>query len=77
MADRKQITADLRKKYGDSMTTKEVLEYLGNVSYRAAKPFLASLDSFTLVDGGHKRFLTIDVAAAIDRRQDKDPRDHI
>lgn len=70
MAERKKIADDLRKLYGNSLTGKEVLSYIG-MSYNAGKHFLSSIDSFTLTDGGHRRYLAIDVAAAIDKRQER------
>lgn len=72
MATRKKIADDLRGQFGDSLTGKQVLKYLG-VDYKTGKTFLAALDSYTITDGGHKRYLAIDVAAAIDRRQEKAP----
>lgn len=72
MATRKAITEEIRRRYGDSLTSKEVLNYLG-VDYKTGKSFLRALDSFTVTDGGHSRYLAIDVAAAIDRRQTKAP----
>lgn len=72
MATRKNIADDLRKRFGDSLTGNQVLRYLG-VDYKTGKTFLAELDGYTVTDGGHKRYLAIDVAAAIDKRQEKAP----
>ena len=68
MAKRRAIADDIRSKYGDSLTAKEVLSYLG-VDFKTGKRFLSTIDHFTVTDGGHPRYLAIDVAAAIDRRQ--------
>ena len=72
MANRKAIVDEIRHRYGDSLTSKQVLAYLG-VDYKTGKKFLRGLDSFTVSEGGHSRYLAIDVAAAIDRRQTKAP----
>ena len=68
MAKRRAIADDIRSKYGDSLTAKEVLAYLG-VDFKTGKQFLNSIDHFTVNNGGHPRYLAIDVAAAIDQRQ--------
>lgn len=70
MAVRKNIADDLRRQYGSSLTGNQVLNYLG-VDYKTGKAFLSALDSFTVTDGGHKRYLAIDVAAEIDKRQER------
>ena len=68
MAKRKAISDDIRHRYGDTLTAKEVLAYIG-VDYKTGKRFLSTLDSFTVNAGGHPRYLAIDVAAAIAERQ--------
>lgn len=70
MAARKNIADDLRRQYGSSLTSNQVLDYLG-VNYKTGKSFLLALDSFTVTDGGHKRYLAIDMAAEIDKRQER------
>ncbi|MCD8340621.1 MAG: hypothetical protein LUC87_00510 [Clostridiales bacterium] len=69
MANRNTIAADLRRQYGNTLSAKQVGEYIGAKSYHTTKKFLSSIDSYTVEDGGWPRYLAIDVAAAIDRRQ--------
>lgn len=68
MAKRSVIAEDIRKRYGNCLTAKQVLEYLC-VDYKTGKSFLDSLDGFKVTPHGRTKYLAIDVAAAIDREQ--------
>jgi hypothetical protein len=71
MATKKEIIASLHERYGDTLNAKQVLAVCGIHGHSSGKAFLDSLDSFTLADSGRRRFLAIDVANAIYKRQER------
>lgn len=69
MASKREIAAEIKREYGNSLTERQVLDFIGIKDIRTGRSFINSLDGFLSGDGKRKRYLAIDVAAEIYRRQ--------
>lgn len=68
MADKQEITTDIRKTYGNALSIQQLTEALGFKDRRAAKNFMAGIPPINM--GKERKYLAIDVARRIYDRQE-------
>lgn len=68
MADKSEITNDIRKNYGNALNIQQLTAALGFKDRRAAKNFMDGIPPIDM--GKEKKYLAIDVARRIYDRQE-------